>query len=99
MSKSITFEAIISGDQECFCWDVTHQQYIAVMGQEYYDKEIQFEKESHEFGKKYYDDVTEFDSSKLQMRLYPSDIFGVILNQSILKLPNSPLKFTISIDS
>jgi hypothetical protein len=40
--KKITFEGILSGDHECFCWDVTRETYKQVTGSfpNKYDKSV-----------------------------------------------------------
>lgn len=38
--------AVISGDGECFCFKVDTKTYIQFFGQEKYDEEVKFQKES-----------------------------------------------------
>jgi len=42
----VKFKARISGDGECFCLIVDTETYIKLLGQERYDEEVQFQKES-----------------------------------------------------
>lgn len=98
MSKSTSFEGVLSGDCECFCWEVTKETYIAMFGQEYYDDEIELEKRVHELDAPLMDVVTEFDESKVKLRVYPTDIFSLILGEKSWKLSDKPMKFTVSIE-
>jgi hypothetical protein len=41
-----TFEAIPSGDGECFCFKVDKETYIMLLGQKAYDEEIDFQQSS-----------------------------------------------------
>jgi hypothetical protein len=42
----IEFEGIPSGDCECFCWEVTEEQYKDIVGEESYKMEKEFRAES-----------------------------------------------------
>jgi len=43
----IEFEAKPSGDMECFCWDVTEEEYKRVVGKDDYQFEKEYREESH----------------------------------------------------
>ena len=44
--SEVEFEGIPSGDCECFCWEVTEEQYRIIVGEENYQREKEDRKES-----------------------------------------------------
>ena len=64
MKKSISFTGISSGDCECFCWDVTKEQYIELLGEKRAER--------------YESEFEEFASFKWQV--YPTDIIKLLTN-------------------
>lgn len=63
------FTAEIGGDQECFCFFVDKETFIKVMGQERYDADIAFDKEScKEIGQEF--------TEREKWAIYPNDLFG-----------------------
>jgi hypothetical protein len=67
--KNITIEGIPSGDGECFCLDVTPEEYIRFKGKESYDTEAAFRED---FNKEC---MREMYPSDAPWRIYPNDLF------------------------
>lgn len=66
--KKFTFEGILSGDGECFCFKVDKETWIRINGQQDYDYEIAYQKAAcAEIGQEYVEPT--------HMLLYPGDIF------------------------
>lgn len=51
--KTIIFEGVPHGDIECFCWEVTEDEYRRVMGEDDYQFELKTRKEREEENKKW----------------------------------------------
>ena len=58
---------ILSGDDECFCLDVTEEEYRRVMGEEKYQEQLAYMKtRQNSFPR----------LPPLPWRIYPQDLFG-----------------------
>jgi len=68
--KSISITGIPSGDGECFCFDVTEEEYIRIKGEKYHADEVTYRKEMND------ETEREIYSSDSPWRIYPNDIFG-----------------------
>lgn len=51
--KTIIFEGIPGGDMECFCWEVTEDEYRRIMGEDDYQFELKMRKEIEEENKEW----------------------------------------------
>jgi len=65
-----TFQGKISGDGECFCWQVSSDEYRRIMGVKAYKEELSYRKEC---AKEMNED---YDESELNWFIYPGDIVG-----------------------
>lgn len=59
-----------SGDGECFCFNVTEAEYIALKGKERHRDEVKYRKEMND------DCGREIYSADSPWRIYPNDLFG-----------------------
>jgi len=67
---TVAFEGKPSGDGECFCFEVSEDEYIGFLGKERHAEEVAYREEANkETGGEMY-------SSKSPWRIYPHMLFG-----------------------
>lgn len=69
-AKTITIEGTPSGDGECFCMDVTKEEYIRIKGREAYDDEASYREDSND------ECIRALYPSDAPWRIYPNDLIG-----------------------
>jgi hypothetical protein len=68
--KNVSFVGTPSGDGECFCFNVTEAEYIALKGEESHRQEVEYRKEMNE------DCGREMYTAESPWRIYPDCLFG-----------------------
>ena len=86
--KSIEINGELSGDGECWCLNVTPEEYKRIFGEKEYQQELSYRLEfEQEFGRA--NKIP--DISAIKWRIYPGEIFRV-LGQT-----EGPVKFKIEL--
>ena len=83
----ITITGTWSGDNECFCWEVSEEEYIRICGKDSYDMEMKIQKEMREDG---------IPTGDIIWRLYPGDLLramGVEYKEGVVR------KFTLGVEA
>jgi len=65
----IEFEGTPSGDNECFCWNVSEEEYIRICGKKRYRQELKYRKESY-----HHQRMEELGHEPEGWGIYPNDI-------------------------
>jgi hypothetical protein len=92
----IEFEGIISGDNECFCWDVTEEQYRKIVGEEKYLKDLEIEESIAEEHKKL--GILNFKEEGTKVwRIYPNDLLYALLGESSYSMKQDKRKFSLEV--
>jgi len=84
--KEITITGSWSGDNECFCWDVTEEEYIRICGRDPWLMEREVQDEMKKDG---------VASGDITWRLYPSDLLRAM---GIQYKEDAVRKFTLSVE-
>jgi hypothetical protein len=71
--ESVEFIGKPSGDCECFCWDVSEEVYIQIMGKEEFEREMKYREESYHHNR-----MEELGSSPEPLRVYPNDLLRLM---------------------
>jgi len=82
-TKSVT--GVAGGDNECFCWFVSKEEYIRIKGVEDYKMEIDYYRDSYSAR----NIEGEIDADLLVWKIYPHDLVSDT-NSSLIK------KYTIT---
>jgi hypothetical protein len=93
--NSIEFEGVASGDCECFCWEVTEEEYIKICGVEDHKRELQYRRETYEEQKEWMSDEYNTPPEELVWTIYPGDILRFLLDNYPT---DEKLKFKISVE-
>jgi hypothetical protein len=93
--RELEFEGIASGDCECFCWEVSEEEYIKVCGEEDHQRELQYRRKTYEEQKEWMKEEHNTPPEKQRWTIYPNDILNALLD----KYPtNEKLKVKVSIE-
>lgn len=88
MGNKITFNGTPDGDGECFCWDVTEEQYEKICGREAHKRELELR----------YNMCEQFDIQELKWHIYPQDLLANLVGNNYNKKMQMSIEVKLDID-